>query len=82
MSPLYLRQGPVLFHGGSHVALPRFYSSPEQTSQTVALEFNFCVIMLPEGHHRDFILTWIGTGEGRGWLQSAGSPLDPRTLEH
>ena len=45
MSPSYLRSERVPIHEGCHVAQPCFYSSPEGTNQTLALERAFRVFM-------------------------------------
>lgn len=43
MRPLHVHREWVLFHGARHVALSCFYSSSEQTNQTLALERAFYV---------------------------------------
>lgn len=52
MSPLYLHKEQVLFHRARHVALPCYYSSPERTYQTLALERTFRVFPEFCGHLR------------------------------
>ena len=51
-----------------HVALPCFYSTPEQTNQTPALETAYQVFTLPEGH-RGLQHAWKERGEQIGCNQ-------------
>ena len=46
MSTLHLQKEGVDFHGGRHVALPCFYSCPEWTNLTLALQNTFHVFKL------------------------------------
>ena len=58
MSPSYLHRERVLFTESTMLAPPCFYSSPERTNQTLALERAFYVFFVTEGHRSSLTRLW------------------------
>ncbi len=56
-SPLFLQRELVLYYEVQHVALPCFYSSPEQTNQTAALGTVYTAQVFTSN---ETLLLWFG----------------------